>query len=586
MSRIRLAALAAVVTLGATAVTVPERADAAAAPTLPSFTESGGCEGAQGTRGPYASKSGGLSSSEPILGPWGDVYGRTIGEVRSRLVPVTLPMMDWPRQIWIHESVKPAFDAVVANLEAEIAKGRWYSISGSNTGGFRPETVPPGRHLSFHAVGAAIDVNVHRNPYRADNVLVTDMPGWFVKAWTDAGWCWGGDWQTIKDSMHFAWNGPLADPGPRTPPPPLSAPAAFETATVLRAGWPTESGAFTPLVGDVDRDGAPDIVRAWSWTPDGRMRLEAAVAHHDYETCVAYDVTEGPPPMAPPVLADADADGRPDLWSIDTNGATVAASVWSHASSYRDHRAITTSIPTASLAAVLPGDRDRDGVVDLYVVRHGSPTTVEVWRGPSWSLDTTFTLPVATTASWRFALGDRDVDGILDVYALGPSGALHIGSGASSLTSVETRAITVPAGSFTVGDLDGDGRDDLLFHDAQGALTALHGGRRTDGLGTSSWWSGSWDRHWIAGDDCVSGRDRGDLDRSEDGRFLVYATNVDGPGDANGAGDVVVEDTVAGTTEIVSVASDGTPAGGLRCGRWCSREPAISADGRYVAFTS
>ena len=71
----------------------------------------------------------------------------------------------------------------------------------------------PKRYLSFHAVGAAIDINSITNPYRGDNVLVTDMPEWFVKAWTDAGWCWGGDWQTIKDPMHFSWQGPLYTPG-------------------------------------------------------------------------------------------------------------------------------------------------------------------------------------------------------------------------------------------------------------------------------------------------------------------------------------------------------------------------------------
>ncbi|NIS31779.1 MAG: hypothetical protein GWN07_15360, partial [Actinobacteria bacterium] len=76
--------------VGALTVVMAGPAGASADETLPSFTESGGCEGAQGIRGPYASQSGWLPNSEPILGPWGDVYGRTIGEVRSRLVPVTL----------------------------------------------------------------------------------------------------------------------------------------------------------------------------------------------------------------------------------------------------------------------------------------------------------------------------------------------------------------------------------------------------------------------------------------------------------------------------------------------------------------
>ena len=39
------------------------------------------------------------------------------------------------------------------------------------------------------------------------------MPQWYVSAWRDAGFCWGGDWQTIKDPMHFSWKGPKATPG-------------------------------------------------------------------------------------------------------------------------------------------------------------------------------------------------------------------------------------------------------------------------------------------------------------------------------------------------------------------------------------
>jgi PKD repeat protein len=52
------------------------------------------------------------------------------------------------------------------------------------------------------------------------------------------------------------------------------------------------------------------------------------------------------------------------------------------------------------------------------------------------------------------------------------------------------------------------------------------------------------------------------------------------PGDSNGVQDVFVRDRTAGTTERVSVASDGTEANGA------SGEASISANGQYVAFTS
>jgi hypothetical protein len=69
---------------------------------------------------------------------------------------------------------------------------------------------------------------------------------------------------------------------------------------------------------------------------------------------------------------------------------------------------------------------------------------------------------------------------------------------------------------------------------------------------------------------------------SADGRYLAFfslgTTLV--AGDTNGAADVLVRDLQAGTTSRASVASDGTQANDF------SGEPAISADGRFVAFRS
>jgi Tol biopolymer transport system component len=68
---------------------------------------------------------------------------------------------------------------------------------------------------------------------------------------------------------------------------------------------------------------------------------------------------------------------------------------------------------------------------------------------------------------------------------------------------------------------------------------------------------------------------------SGDGRYVAFysdASNLVG-GDPNFTWDVFVHDRWSGTTELVSVALDGTPAG-------AGFDPSISADGRYVAFES
>ncbi|MCC6178287.1 MAG: PD40 domain-containing protein [Chloroflexi bacterium] len=69
---------------------------------------------------------------------------------------------------------------------------------------------------------------------------------------------------------------------------------------------------------------------------------------------------------------------------------------------------------------------------------------------------------------------------------------------------------------------------------------------------------------------------------SADGRyvaFMSFATNLVA-GDTNGMADVFVRDRQTGTTERVSVASSGSQANNM------SDAPALSADGRFVAFTS
>jgi len=69
---------------------------------------------------------------------------------------------------------------------------------------------------------------------------------------------------------------------------------------------------------------------------------------------------------------------------------------------------------------------------------------------------------------------------------------------------------------------------------------------------------------------------------SRDGRYVVFESDADNLvlGDNNGDSDIFVYDRIAQTTTRVSVDSSGVEAVGV------STEPAISPDGRYVAFRS
>jgi Tol biopolymer transport system component len=68
-----------------------------------------------------------------------------------------------------------------------------------------------------------------------------------------------------------------------------------------------------------------------------------------------------------------------------------------------------------------------------------------------------------------------------------------------------------------------------------------------------------------------------------DGRYVVFMSSASNlvSGDTNGAADIFVHDRQTGITELVSVDSNGAQANAN-----CGADSAISADGRYVAFYS
>jgi hypothetical protein len=70
---------------------------------------------------------------------------------------------------------------------------------------------------------------------------------------------------------------------------------------------------------------------------------------------------------------------------------------------------------------------------------------------------------------------------------------------------------------------------------------------------------------------------------STNGRYVAFYSEADNlvPGDTNGYRDVFVRDILAGTNYLVSVNTNGTG-----CANGPSTSPAISGNGRYVAFTS
>ena len=266
---------------------VPAQEVAAALPipalalaSTPSFNESFNCDGPDGIRGPVVPSVGRQGAAVEVFGPWGDAFGRSIGAIAESLVWWEMPFSGG-YHVRVHRLALPAFEQAARNLRNAVRDVPWR------------------------------DYEV--NPFRTDNLLITDMPSWFVRAWTDAGFCWGGNWRDLKDPMHFSWKGPLAIPGYGSPPLP-TAPRTQRTAFRQVARQSTTAldpaaGAAT-FVEDIDRDGAPDVVVLRPWTSSGRHRMESARARTGFETCLGA-VTAPIPDDVAFVMGDYDGTGRP-----------------------------------------------------------------------------------------------------------------------------------------------------------------------------------------------------------------------------------------------------------------------------------
>lgn len=148
------------------------------------------------------------------------------------------------------------------------------------------------------------------------------------------------------------------------------------------------------------------------------------------------------------------------------------------------------------------------------------------------------------------------------------SGAAGLGATYPAL-SADGRYIAFASGENDLTDpaidFDGNNKSDIFVRDRQ-ANTTRRVSFRTIGFQSS-----------VAGFI--------DIDTpviSADGRFVAYTTMANDiiPNDANNARDIVIYDRLAGTTTLVSASAAGLLGNGV------SFAPALSADGRYVAFVS
>ena len=424
------------------------------------------------------SRSGDLADGERVLGPLGRVLGRAIGEVRSDLVDWTVPMSGG-RVVKVHRAALAAFQRVSARLGAEAAAGRWYPVDSVSS--FVPRTIGGVRQLSRHALGIAIDINPTRNPASDDpGSWTTDMPPWFVQAWRDAGFCWGGDWQLSKDPMHFSWMGPEPASGGLPLLAPLGAVQPYRQEVTFPTGWAGLDLAQGMAMADLSGFGASDVIRLRDH-PAGIV-LEVLSGRSAFSRCSLRRVMlEGASASDDVVVfGDVDGDSRSDAVVV-----SPAGSVSSYLRSDWFSKPVPVDVtlpPGFRLAAVADTTGDRRG--DLHLLGDGGIVTV--LAAPSFdTVVATYTVDPDTVA---LVGGDRDGDGVPEMFALTSTGRVDVlAMAGASYSAVESVTVGQGAVAFGAADMDGDARSDLSLFGADGSLTVWVGNTPT-GRPVSSWW--------------------------------------------------------------------------------------------------
>ena len=462
--RLRMGTLTLVYTLTFSIIgTIPAGAiTSTAGDAGPNFTESGSC-GTYGMRGPQATSTL-LGSTEQVYGPFADFFGRNRTQVANSTSIWNTPSGHSYR---VHNRTLPALQQVTANLNTS---GNQYNVSTGAAWVWR--TVAGVRQVSQHAFANGLDLNPSANPYRADGTLITNMPAWFIDAWEAAGFCWGGSWLTAKDPMHFTWRGPTATPGPDLrliPFPPLNAAASYSTLAFDANVAVGSTGAAWGLAGR-RRDGADDL---YGVVPlDGFWQVQVAGAIHHFDRLGIRRTSTTPVGSGPVIMADHDLDGRADLWSFDTSGSTLTATVRYDSDRFVGRSTnITTGVTWSADAEIGLAPSDFiDWSPDLFVVRRWTGL-VEVYSAASGFTEmiTSGLTSLGPLTNEALVLADVDVDGRPDLLAISRTQAATIrvikNSPSTGYTGpVETIQTNITVGEADVvmpGDWDGDGRPDI-----------------------------------------------------------------------------------------------------------------------------
>src|ERR1700754_3428522 len=236
--------------------------------------------------------------------------------------------------------------------------------------------------------------------------------------------------------------------------------------------YPVSADVRSVAVGDFDGDGRPDLAVANADASSVTVLLKAGRR----EPAIIDTHTVGTSPHSV-VTGDFTGDGKIDIISASNSSATISLLRNNGVGGFAPAVTFNTNSGGVDMAG---GDFNNNGSLDVAVAV-GSGVSILLGNGQGGFSAPTF-LQVAAN---RIVTADFNNDGKLDLAITGNNTQIRLGNGAGQFAD---SACPVPSnsGGLAAGDLNGDGKIDLVRANTLAAQIQIHLGDGTGCLGAAT----------------------------------------------------------------------------------------------------